>query len=481
MSMAVEVMNNSVQEPRSDKVSPKVGALLIKPSGDIETAYRGELRHGDHAEFTLLERKLRSVPLDGSVLFATLEPCAPGARKHPKLSCAERIVNARIKKVWIGIEDPDPTVDRKGIKYLIDNGVEVEMFDADYQVIIRDANKQFINEAEERAKNPHIKPPFLVLSTKEQAVPNAVFDDLSVSDIEEFLKMAKLNVSIASSDFYRIFSHLGLLEEKGNSFIPTGLGLLLFGKRPQLLYPNSLIRATYKTAGRNEEIHTVEGSLVHQANDILQWYESHIGKQINRSEAQRKIIYDYPMDVIRESIINAIVHRDYDMEGAPVYFEINDIAIVIKSPGLPVPPIKIEQLQQFTAPSLSRNPKIMYVFDQMNLVEQRGLGFQTIKELPVKYHLPLPVVSFDNPYIVFAFPRNTDALKEIAGNDKLKELNAEELRGFDYIRLVQKTTRKEYEIKFGYDKKKAERHLKRMTELGLIQRKGSSSATCYEL
>jgi ATP-dependent DNA helicase RecG len=169
------------------------------------------------------------------------------------------------------------------------------------------------------------------------------------------------------------------------------------------------------------------------------------------------------------------------MEGAPVYFEINDIAIVIKSPGLPVPPIKIEQLQQFTAPSLSRNPKIMYVFDQMNLVEQRGLGFQTIKELPVKYHLPLPVVSFDNPYIVFAFPRNTDALKEIAGNDKLKELNAEELRGFDYIRLVQKTTRKEYEIKFGYDKKKAERHLKRMTELGLIQRKGSSSATCYEL
>jgi ATP-dependent DNA helicase RecG len=92
MAMAIEVMMKSIQEPRDDKVSPKVGAVLIKPSGEIETAFRGELRNGDHAEFTLLERKNRSVPLDGSILFATLEPCAPGARKHPKLSCAERIV-----------------------------------------------------------------------------------------------------------------------------------------------------------------------------------------------------------------------------------------------------------------------------------------------------------------------------------------------------------------------------------------------------
>jgi len=62
--------------------------------------------------------------LDGSILFATLEPCAPGARKHPKMACAERIVAARIAEVWVGIEDPDPKVDRQGIKYLQDRGVK---------------------------------------------------------------------------------------------------------------------------------------------------------------------------------------------------------------------------------------------------------------------------------------------------------------------------------------------------------------------
>jgi ATP-dependent DNA helicase RecG len=481
MAMAIEVMNKSIQEPRSDKTSPKVGALLIKPTGEIETAFRGELRQGDHAEFTLLERKNRSVTLDGSILFATLEPCAPGARKHPKLSCAERIVNARIKKVWVGIEDPDPKVDRKGIKYLIDNGIEVEMFDADFQKIIREANKEFIREAEERAKNLQPESFDSVLSQKEKAAPNALLDDLSLSDVEKFLKMAKLDVSIHTPRFYHVFSQLGLLEEQDNKFTPTGLGLLLFGKRPQLPYPNALIRATCKTSGRGEEIFTAEGALVNQANDIIEWYDNHIGKQIDRSEAQRKTVYDYPKDVIRESLINSIVHRDYDLEGSPIYFEINDAAIIIKSPGMPVEPIKLEQIQKFNAPSLSRNPKIMYIFEQMDLVEQRGLGFQTINELPVKYNLPLPVVTFDNPYIVFTFPRSMEVLKEIAGNEKLKELNWDELRGFDYIRLVKKITRKEYETQLGYDKKKAIRHLVKMEELGLIKRKNSGPMTYYEI
>jgi ATP-dependent DNA helicase RecG len=117
MEKAIIVMKQSINESRADKkASPMVGAVLLKSDGTVETAHRGELREGDHAEFTLLERKNRATKLDGSILFATLEPCAPGARNHPKLSCAERIVNARIKEVWVGITDPDPMVDRKGIK-----------------------------------------------------------------------------------------------------------------------------------------------------------------------------------------------------------------------------------------------------------------------------------------------------------------------------------------------------------------------------
>ena len=85
MKMAIEAMRQSVDEVRSDgKASPKVGAVLVKPdAGRLETAHRGELREGDHAEYTLLERKNRAHKLDECVLFTTLEPCAPGARNRP--------------------------------------------------------------------------------------------------------------------------------------------------------------------------------------------------------------------------------------------------------------------------------------------------------------------------------------------------------------------------------------------------------------
>lgn len=50
MELSVEVMKSSVQEARSDaKPSPYVGAVLVRNDGSVVTAYRGELREGDHA------------------------------------------------------------------------------------------------------------------------------------------------------------------------------------------------------------------------------------------------------------------------------------------------------------------------------------------------------------------------------------------------------------------------------------------------
>jgi ATP-dependent DNA helicase RecG len=472
MEMAIAEMHKSIQEPREDKVSPKVGAILIKPSGEIDTAHRGELRHGDHAEFTLLERKHRSDNVDDSVLFATLEPCAPGARKHPKLGCAERIVNARIKKVYIGIEDPDPSVDRKGIQYLIDNGIEVEMFDVDLQKEIREANSQFIIEAEDRAKKVKEVKDKVVLSELENIEVKAKIDDLSEDKIDEFINLAKLGVKAKSDDFFHIFSQLGLIENENGTYIPTGIGLLLFGKRPQLVYQNALVRATYKTASRNEKLETIEGPIVNQANDAMDWFKDVIDKQTDRTRAQRETVYDYPSDVIREAIMNAIVHRDYDIQGAPIYLEVNDDAIVIKSPGYPVQPIKLEQIQKFNAPSLSRNPKIMYVFDQMKLVEQRGLGFETIKDLPIKYNLPLPIITYEDPYLVFSFPRTLQAVKNINVDGDLNELSTAQLEGYEWLRSVEEASTREYSAHFNIGYKTAQRHLAKMKELDLIEDNG---------
>jgi ATP-dependent DNA helicase RecG len=201
MEIAVEVMKTSIHELRDDgKASPIVGAVLRKRDGTVETGCRCELRDGDHAEYTLLERKNRDKKLDDAVLFTTLEPCAPGSRHHPKLSCAERIVLARIKQVWVGIEDPDPTVDRKGIKYLQDKGVTVPMFERDLQEEIQKANIDFIHEALERAAAEEEKKPEIIsLSNLENPFAASTIADFSDEALQKYREIAQIKDHVVSA------------------------------------------------------------------------------------------------------------------------------------------------------------------------------------------------------------------------------------------------------------------------------------------
>ena len=480
MEMAIEVMKKSVQEPRLDKMSPKVGSVLIMHNGSIDTAFRGELRHGDHAEFTLFERKHRKTDLTGSILFTTLEPCAPGSRRHPKLSCAECIVLARIKEVWVGLEDPDPTVDRKGIKYLQDNGIKVRMFDRDLQQVIEKENRDFLLQAKSRAENAkRIKQ--ITLTDLEKANKRADYSDLSEESLTFYKEKINLKGKITSVAFINKLYRKGMLDKERNRFIPTGIGLVLFGKVPEDFYPQMILKGTVTYPNGHTEIKDFSGPLVLIPNAVENWWKKVMPLSIDRASSQRRISADFPYEPVREAVINALVHRDYELKGATCHLVIDEHTITVKSPGGPVAPITLEQLQIFDAPTLSRNPQIFSIFAELGMVERRGLGMKTYKSLPAKYNLPLPHYSFREPFLDLVFYRTGKDIPVLRDKNILNQLNKDEKRGVEYIFTLQQVSKKDYAQHFDFDNRKAERHLKHFTELGIVRRQGVGPSTIYKV
>jgi len=481
MEMAVEVMKLSVHEPRADgKNGPLVGAVLHKPDGSVETACRGELRHGDHAEYTLLERKNRDSRLDGSSLFATLEPCAPGARNAPKLSCAERIVLARITDVWIGIEDPDPTVDRKGIKYLQDNGVTVHMFDRDLQETIHEVNKSFIAQALERADEVEKRSKPITLSKFEDPVAATAIKDFSQDALAAYRSSANISAEIDSEVFNRRLLQQGLLREEGGKYTPTGFGLLLFGREPRVAIPQAGLLGTILYPGGTEETCDFDGPLVLIPGLVENWLRDKLPNVIDRSRMQRQQVSALPFELIREAVVNALVHRDYDVAGGKCQIVVSEDTITIKSPGGPLTPITLEQLQTFNAPMLSRNPGLHYVFARMELAEERGLGLRSLKARPMELGLPLPKYTFENPYLVLTLYRHPESATRVLAPDILHSMSEDEKRSWQFIVTKESVTSVQLMEQFGYDERKSQRVLKKLIESGFIRRIGKGPATRYE-
>ena len=184
-------------------------------------------------------------------------------------------------------------------------------------------------------------------------------------------------------------------------------------------------------------------------------------------------IPDFPIEVLREAIINAIVHRDYLEPGSKSALEIDNDKIVIKSPGAPLPSISLGQLNSFNAPSISRNPLLTYVFSLMDYVEEKGFGMRSLKSLNEKYNLPLPKYTFEEPFLTLTFPRNVQAIRRAPLVLGKEGLNEEEISGYDWIRLTGEVSAREYAAHFNYGYKKAQRHLSKMRELKLIVNNGA--------
>ncbi|HMS16145.1 MAG TPA: ATP-binding protein [Planctomycetota bacterium] len=257
--------------------------------------------------------------------------------------------------------------------------------------------------------------------------------------------------------------------------------MLLSGKSPRDVMPQAGLLGTIHWPDGTEDVRDFDGPMVAVPGQAIQWLKDKLPNPINRSEAQRREANEKFFELVREGIVNALVHRNYEIAGAKCQLVVTPDTITIKSPGEPVPPITLKQLQDFNAPMLSRSPVLHYVFAKMELAEERGLGLKSMKARAMDVGLPIPTYAWENPYLVLTLYRSADAAVKVLPRKVREGLNDDERKGWEFLTTKSSVTRKQYAEHLGFDDRKAQRHLKRFVELGLLKKVGASSSTEYEV
>lgn len=116
MKLAIELSKRGLG---TTSPNPVVGCVIVKDGQVVGSGYH-EYAGGPHAEIIALNSASENAV--GSDVYVTLEPCSFYGRTPP---CTEALIKAGVKRVAVAVTDPHPKVNGRGIKALVDAGIEV--------------------------------------------------------------------------------------------------------------------------------------------------------------------------------------------------------------------------------------------------------------------------------------------------------------------------------------------------------------------
>lgn len=211
--------------------------------------------------------------------------------------------------------------------------------------------------------------------TYDSVVSSYMLGDFSFTKLRSVYRM-RTGTELSDSDFISF----ELADESGKL---TNAGALLADDSPMRHSRLFCIRwyGSDKASGVIEALDDKEynGSLVSLLQNGTEFVKNNTKKRWKKTGTGRVEMPEYPEQAVHETLVNALIHRDYMEIGSEVHIDIFDDRMEIYSPGGMFDGSIVQNLDTDNVASKRRNPVIADIFSRMHFMERRGSGFKKIK------------------------------------------------------------------------------------------------------
>lgn len=301
-------------------------------------------------------------------------------------------------------------------------------------------------------------------------------DDIDLMKVERYLREANATGRRKIADGpAEVLKKLGFIKDEK----ATWAAVLVFGKEPQRPLLQSAVHCGRFRMDKAQIIDDlmVETDLIDQVDEVMKFVTRHISVRYEfEGKPRRKEVWEYPLEALREAVINAIVHRDYTAP-SNVQVEIYDDRIEIWNPGGLLPGITIDDLYKEEHKSVVRNRLVAQVFYDIGYIEKYGSG--TIKIIDLCKQQGLPSPKFKEVFGGFSVAFRKDVYTE----EYLRnlELSERQIKAVMYVKEKGRITNKEYRELNSVSNKTAYLELSDIVKKDVLVLEGSGKQVKYLL
>ncbi len=316
------------------------------------------------------------------------------------------------------------------------------------------------------------------LNSSWDAFPDPVhsIDDISMEKVQQSINMMIRNRITIIEDPLSFLVKNNLIRESKL----TNASYLLFKKKESV--------DTAIELGRFQNEITIKDSLrtksdvIKQIDQVIEFVKKHINKEIIITDKPHNIQkWQYPIEAIREIVINMIVHRDYHLPSDSIV-KIFDNKIEFYNPGRLPDSITVQDLLNNTYRSTPRNKLMADFFKDLGLIEKYGSGIQRILNYFDDDNLPMPEFqNISDGFMVTVYSGPFSKLGKKLGDRLGDRLGDNQLLILETINNKPTISLSKLSKIIGISQTAIEKNISKLKEIGILKRIGPAKGGHWEV